>query len=379
MKHNLKPDGSTQLRHVTQPRDTERFALTRRDFLTATAALGLAALPWPSVPAHAAGEAAAGSDVTENERVLSQYAERLRYHVDNVQDLRLPALSARDRRRAIPNNNRPPAVRVPKHTLPPNPAALEGAIRRVEVASGEKVCALTFDMCELATTTTGFDADIVVWLQDNDIPATFFMGGKWMRTHDRRVQQVLRDPLFELGNHAWAHGNFGLLTEARMREEILDTQCQYEAAMEKAFRNAGRTSLGEMVAQPEAMRLFRFPYGRSSETALKVLAELGLEPVQWDVVAETGGNNASLERAAVVVNKVSPGSILLFHANLVPRGSFQLLRYVATGLRRKGYRFVCVGELLAMGTPVREKEGYFEKPGDNASLDERFGAEGTGR
>ena len=131
---------------------------------------------------HALTASGFGSTVfaAEEEKadVLADYAARLQYHMENNGDLRLPALSARDRRRAIPNDKRPPARRTPVTTLPPNPSALEGVVRRVHIESGEKVCALTFDMCELATTTTGFDADIVIWLQDNNIPATFFMGGK---------------------------------------------------------------------------------------------------------------------------------------------------------------------------------------------------------
>ena len=150
-------------------------------------------------------------------------------------------------------------------------------------------------------------------------------------------------------------------------------------ALLEALKDRKRFRVGNDFPLTEVLRYFRFPYGRSSEAALNILAELGLEPIQWDVVAETGGNNASISQARHVVASVKPGSILLFHANLVPKGSFQLLRYVAEGLSRQGYRFVSVGELLAMGKPVREKEGYFVTPGDNAALDERFGAEGTGR
>lgn len=315
----------------------------------------------------------------ETSDILADYEARRFFHEENNNDLRLSALQARDRRGAIPNDNRPPVRRVPERTLPPNPPASEGVIRRVRIANGAKVCALTFDMCELATVTSGFDTDMIIWLQDKNIPATLFMGGKWMRTHERRVREVLRDPLFEIGNHAWAHANFAMLTPERMREEILDTQCQYELLLEKTRKEAARSSIGGGMPTPEVLKYFRFPYGRCTPEALNQLAELGLEPIQWDVVAETGGNNASLARSRHVIGKVQPGSIILFHANMVPRGSFQLLRYVVTGLERDGYRFVTVGELLALGTPERAKDGYFEKPGDNADLDRRYGKEGTGR
>ena len=254
---------------------------------------------------HALTASGFGSTVfaAEEEKadVLADYAARLQYHMENNGDLRLPALSARDRRRAIPNDKRPPARRTPVTTLPPNPSALEGVVRRVHIESGEKVCALTFDMCELATTTTGFDADIVIWLQDNNIPATFFMGGKWMRTHERRVRQILRDPLFEIGNHAWAHGNFALLSPERMREEILDTQSQYELLREENIANAGRSGLGESLPPPEALRLFRFPYASMVGTLIGFTA---LIPVAGAYIGAGVG--------AFMIFTVSPIQALLF-------------------------------------------------------------------
>ena len=306
------------------------------------------------------------------------FAARLLYHQENRGDLRLPALAAGDRRRAVPNDNRPPQIKEPEVKLPPLAAAKDGVVRRVQVAGDEKVCALTFDLCELGTVTTGFDADVLGWLQDQSIPATLFMGGKWMRTHAKRVRQVMRDPLFEIGNHAWSHGNFAIMTEQRMREEILYTQACYEQLRKESMSEAGR--LGDVdVDIPPVPHFFRFPYGRTSETALRLLAEYGLRPIQWDVVAEGGGNNASIDLARRVAGQVHPGSIILFHANLVPTGTFQLVRYVVRELEQQGYRFVSIGELLLLGKPETVKDGYFVRPGDNRGLDTKFGPEGTGR
>ena len=146
----------------------------------------------------------------------------------------------------------------------------------------------------------------------------------------------------------------------------------------KSIRESSRDG-AEGIDPPQLPQLFRFPYGRCNDESLKLVAQLGLRAIQWDVVAETGGNNANLEQGRHVASMVKPGSILLFHANLVPKGSFQLLRYVVGTLKMQGYRFVCVGELLKMGKPEVTRDGYFLKPGDNKALDTRFGPEGTGR
>ena len=147
-----------------------------------------------------------------------------------------PGFVPEDARRAVPNNPAPPERVVPEHVLPPLPATSEGTIRRV--ATREKVAALTFDLCELSTITTGYDADVIDFLRARRIPATLFMGGKWMRTHAGRTMQLLADPLFEIGNHAWAHGNFGIMDERNMLEQVRWTQAEYERLREKVLERA---------------------------------------------------------------------------------------------------------------------------------------------
>ena len=285
-----------------------------------------------------------------------------------------------DQRRALPNDSRPPKRREPLHMLPPLPTdpAAVGMVRRVALPDGPKVAALTFDLCELDTVTTGYNAAIINFLRAEKLPATLFMGGKWMRTHAARVRQVLTEPLFEVGNHAWSHGNFALLSPEGMRAQVLWTQAQYELLREDALA-AARAVGGPQPSIPPVPVLFRLPYGRCSPQALDLLAGLGLTVVQWDVVAEGGGDNSAPKQALEVARRVRPGSILLFHANRVPHGSAALLRGVVAALRAQGYSFVTVSRLLRMGEPRRTTDGYFTVPGDNHALDGRFGVDGTGR
>lgn len=253
-----------------------------------------------------------------------------------------------------------------------------GTIRRVILPQGVKTVALTFDLCELDTQTTGCDMEILAFLHREKIPATLFMGGKWMRTHAVRARQLMAEPLFEIGNHAWSHGNFALLSPEGIRAQIAWTQAQYELLREEVLREA-RAAGHALPPIPPVPTLFRLPYGRSSTPALKILAEAGLQVVQWDVVAEGEGDNSSPLLAQDVAARVRPGSILLFHANLVPRHSALLLQNIVSELRRKGYSFVTVSTLLQAGQAERTMDGYFSVPGDNKKLDNLFGVDGTGR
>ncbi|MBP3731485.1 MAG: polysaccharide deacetylase family protein [Mailhella sp.] len=286
--------------------------------------------------------------------------------------------TAADGRGALPNDPSPPAVFGSAQFLPALPKALEGTVRRVN-AGEDKVAALTFDMCELATKTTGCDMETLAVLRKTGTPATLFMGGKWMRTHAERVMQIMGEPLFEIGSHAWTHGNFGIMSESAMREQIEWTQAVYAALREEFLRRAALQG-GSIAAEPApALALFRLPYGRCSDRALEILAGYGLHVIQWDVAAETGRNNAALSVAKAALRQIRPGSIVLMHANLVPRGTAKLAEHIIAGLRAQGFRLVKVSELLTMGEAERTRNGYFVRPGDNLSLDVRFGIDGTGR
>ena len=277
-----------------------------------------------------------------------------------------------DIRKAVPSDSTPPERITPIHVLPAL-SGDEGVIRRVKLSDDVKAAALTFDMCELDTVTTGCDMDVISFLHEHRIPATLFMGGKWMRTHSRRVKQIMTESeLFELANHNWSHGNCALLSPEGLKAQILWTQAQYELLREEL----GSDDI------PEAMTLFRLPYGRNSQRALKIIAELGLRVIQWDVAAEAG-DNSNPKRAArsakLVASMTKPGSILLFHANYVPKGTVNLLREVVCILESEGYVFVKVSDLLSMGEPETVRDGYFSRPKDNYALDKKFGIDGTGR
>ena len=280
-----------------------------------------------------------------------------------------------DRRGVLPNDATGPELRDLPIVLPPLSTEEEGTIRRVDGLE-EKVAALTFDLCELATKTTGCDMETLDFLRRENIPATLFMGGKWMRTHASRVMQIMGEPLFEIASHAWTHGNFGIMDEFAMREQVEWTQAEYARLRGEALRLAAE---GFAPQIPPVPVLFRLPYGRCSDSALKLLAGYGLTVIQWDVAAEMGKDNAMPQVAKSAASLIRPGSIVLMHANLVPKGTAALVRNLTAELRRQGYRFARVSDLLRMGKPLRVRDGYFNSPGDNLMLDSRFGMDGTGR
>ena len=275
---------------------------------------------------------------------------------------------------AAPSERREPRVQ-----LPPLPPDEIGNIRRVTPPKGDKPVALTFDLCELAGRTAGYDDKLVAYLRSRALPATFFAGGKWLRSHRERGLQLMADPLFELGNHAWTHGNFGIMNARSMQEQILRTQAYYEDMREELLARARQRGIDAEALIAPAMRFFRLPYGRCSPEALRLLHSFGLRVIQWDVGAEGGGDNSLPEVAQIAADRVRPGSILLLHANKTPKGSAQLLAGLVPILQKRGFRFVRISELLELGQAQLFQKCYAERPGDNLRYDAMFGPDGTGR
>jgi hypothetical protein len=70
-----------------------------------------------------------------------------------------------------------------------------------------------------------------------------------------------------------------------------------------------------------------------------------------------------------MVNEAKPGSIIVSHANGRGWHTAEALPIAIPKLKAKGYKFVTVSELIAMGKPVITTECYDRKPGDTNRYD----------
>lgn len=274
---------------------------------------------------------------------------------------------------------RPPLRTRSLHVLPPVPPARQQVITRVAVEGGRKVMALTFDLCERAPHLAGYQKDIINYLRSQGVKATFFAGGKWMRSHPEKAMQLMADPLFEIGNHAWTHGNLALMDEAEVRTQVDWTQAQYELLYEELQAWAEKRGVGrEMGKVPPSLRVMRLPYGRNNGYTGDILASMGLPMIQWSVEGEQDELDRTVDELVQWnLDKVQPGAIILMHANAVPQKTHKLVPQLVPELKARGYEFVTVSELLALGPVVTVTDGYFDQPGDNLYVDDLFGGKGT--
>jgi peptidoglycan-N-acetylglucosamine deacetylase len=195
----------------------------------------------------------------------------------------------------------------------------------------EPYVALTFDLCQDPLYPAGYDASIVDVLQRYDVPATFFMGGDWMRTHPDETRLLASNPKFELGNHSWSHADFTKLTAEEMGQELQMTE-------DMLFQLTGKHS-----------RLFRPPFGTYNDLSLQVTAQHGLYTIQWDSVSgDPDPNFDSATILAEIQRTVRKGSIIIMHANGRGWHTAEALPSVIEYLQNKGFILVTVSQLIGL-------------------------------
>lgn len=267
--------------------------------------------------------------------------------------------------------DKPPKPDAALLPVTPIDVARRGAIRRVELAKGEKLIALTFDLCEQRGEIAGYDGGIVDYLRTEGIKATFFTGGKWMRSHAARTEQLMTDPLFEIANHGENHRNLRLLDAASVQAEIAGPQLAYERARRRLASTQCAARVPEALAAiPTRISLMRFPFGACNPAAMAAANDAGLLAIQWDVSAgDPDPHSTAPMIARGILARAKPGSIIVAHGNGRGWNTAAALPLFIPKLKAMGYSFVTVSELIARGQPVIADSCYDTHPGDTDRYD----------
>jgi len=190
--------------------------------------------------------------------------------------------------------------------------------------------ALTFDLCPVRQ-GTGYDAELIDYLIEHKIPATFFASGRWIDKHDPEMKTLLAVPFFEMGTHGQAHAHLASLDEEHQRAEIIRAV------------DLLKTRYG--VAAP----LFRPPYGEFNDLTVEVVRKLGLQFILWSVVS--GDPDPSLPAEKMLAHLTAStrgGGMVVFHANGKGKHTREVVEMLSQEfLPKQGLKPVTVTELLA--------------------------------
>jgi peptidoglycan/xylan/chitin deacetylase (PgdA/CDA1 family) len=208
--------------------------------------------------------------------------------------------------------------------------------------SDERVVALTFDDGPNPPYTNA----ILRVLEQEHVHATFFVVGRAVAAYPQVVRREVDDG-DAIGNHTWNHAHLIVMDDAQVRANLERTQ----QAIERA---AG--------VRPDIMRP---PFGARDWAVLEQARELGLTPVMWSVpLARDWEDPPAQVIAHRILSNVTDGSIIVLHdgnrgllcaqqhlKKSVCNRSADILatRMIVDSLKRQGYRFVTIPQLLASG------------------------------
>lgn len=195
-----------------------------------------------------------------------------------------------------------------------------------------RLIALTFDDGPSAHTEALLDV-----LERHRVPATFFVLGERVDAHPRAMERLLRSGM-AIGNHTRSHPLLPRLGRRAQQAEI----------------DAGA---GAIVAAGAGLpRLFRPPYGAQDATTAALLARRGGLSVLWSVDSEDYTRPGAARIADRVVAAAHPGAIVLLHDGGGDRTqTVEAVRRIIPRLRRAGYRFVTVPQLLLADPPRTQR------------------------
>jgi peptidoglycan-N-acetylglucosamine deacetylase len=173
-------------------------------------------------------------------------------------------------------------------------------------------------------------------LARHHIRATFFVIGKNVVEHPEILQRAVREG-HEIGNHSWSHPAFGKMRDETVRAELQKTD------------DAIRAAIG---ARPVLMRP---PYGSITARQKKwINSEFGYRTILWDVDPLDWKRPGPAVVTSRIVRETRPGSIILSHD--IHPGTIKAMPGTFDQLQAKGFKFVTVSELIAMGKPMPPKQ-----------------------
>ncbi len=200
-----------------------------------------------------------------------------------------------------------------------------------KLGTDERIVSLTFDACGGSESANGYDEKIIEYLRKENIPATLFVTKTWIETNTKVFKELASDPLFEIANHGSEHKPLSVVPNEAYGIDSTDSvkSCINEV-MDSALYIKDFTGLLPLK--------FRSGTAYADDVSLKILDELGMEFIGYDVAADAGATfnqNEILEQ----FKTAEPGSIILMHFNHPESESYDGLVSGVEYLKSMGYEF----------------------------------------
>ncbi len=219
------------------------------------------------------------------------------------------------------------------------PKRFQGTVvKDLKLTGEDKYIALTFDDGPWPKTTEM----ILDILRENDIKATFFVIGQHLQKNPELAPKIV-DEGHVLANHTWNHPTYKMGKE-RVQSEVGKTA-------ELIYELTGMTTT-----------LFRPPGGVLDNGLADFVKERNHVVVMWSADSVDWHDKSPEKITNNVLKRASNGGIVLLHDGGGPRMHVvKALPKIIEELRKQGYKFVTVSELLEIKDRELTQQEKLEK------------------
>jgi len=191
--------------------------------------------------------------------------------------------------------------------------------------------ALTFDACG-GDFGDGYDAELIEFLQEKEIPATLFINERWIQANEALFHELSNDHLFQIENHGTMHlplsvngGEAWGIAATNSPEEV------YDEIM------TNHETVQQLTGQE--MTLFRSGTAFYDEVAVEMAEALGYKVVNFDILGDAGATYSSAQVENALLQGTA-GSIALLHMNQPNSDTATGVKLAIPQLIDKGFEFV---------------------------------------
>lgn len=197
---------------------------------------------------------------------------------------------------------------------------------------GAKPIALTFDDGPWPNSTS----QVLNILKKNNVKATFFVVGRQVKQYPQLTKRLVAEG-HAIGNHSWSHQYHSYSPSAAARE---------------------LNSTADLVHKITGVKtsLFRPPGGILNNGLATYAQQKKYAVIMWSADSLDWRYRGTSALINSVLREAKPGAIVLLHDGGGNRSkTVQALPQLIAQLKKRGYKFVTVPELLEMQAPEKEQ------------------------
>lgn len=178
--------------------------------------------------------------------------------------------------------------------------------------------------------------EILDTLKKENVKVTFFVSGEWAERHPDIVKRIKEDK-HELGMMGYRYKSYVKQDITQVRKDL--------AYAREVFRKMGYTQI----------KLLRPPSGHFNNDILKLADKMGYSVIHWNINPDDWRNPGTQVIINTVMEQTSGGDIILLQASDSVKQTNNALKTILPGLKKKGYNFVTVSELISKAKTKTEQ------------------------